>query len=310
MAEFLATWRHTVSLRLRYLVRPYAQAFGSYLAAYAGATALLQPWAWGGWWAFWAPFVGGFGVCWWLWRPWALLARNYKGESRRLPLLFAWMLCLAVSWNVRQCLHARLGEVRDLRSVRELAQPGTAIFFRLHGPFYVAKLRRGQYATTDFTKSKNGTKTYYANCFYACPLLSTAADTAAAALPVPAWLGYIYREELGYNLSPGEVDWRSTNAVARFNARFDTLTLTHFTYLERKEASDLGLYLAVRASRLAPRTEGEPLLLTPVQAPFAMRGLPSLKLALTITLLGSAIISFLLLVMELRPPAYWPDLIE
>ena len=253
------------------------------------------------------PFAAGLGVCWGLWHPWALLARTHKGESRRAPLVFVWLLCLAVSWNVRQCLYARLGEVRDLHSVRELAQPGSAIFFRLPDSFYVDKLHRGQYATTDFSKSKNGTKTYFAACFYACPLLATAADTTSARLPAPAWLGCIYREELGYNLSPGEQNWRYVNFVARTDARFDTLTLAHFTYLEREETPATDLYRAVRASRLAPRTGGEPLLLTPVDTPFAMRGLHSLRLAADILLTGSAILIFLLLVMELQPPTYRAD---
>ena len=49
MPAFLAAWWHTIPLRLRYLVRPYVKAIGGYLAAYAGATALLQPWLLGGW---------------------------------------------------------------------------------------------------------------------------------------------------------------------------------------------------------------------------------------------------------------------
>lgn len=306
MTAFLATWWRTIPLRLRYLVRPYALALASYLAAYAGATALWQPWALGGWWTFGVPFAAGLGVCWWLWRPWALLARNYKGESRRAPLLFVWLLCLVVSPNVRQGLHARLGAVRDLRSVRELAQPGAAVFFRLHGPFYIDKLRRGHYTSTDFSKSKGGTKTYYGSCFYACPLVSAAADTATTR-PVPAWLGYTYREELGYNLLPGELNWRYTNFVVRSDAQFDTLTLTHFTYLEREEAPAAGLSCAVQASPLASRVRGEPLLLTPVQTPFAQRGLSSFMLALVMMLIGSAIITFLLLVMTLRPATDWPS---
>lgn len=135
----------------------------------------------------------------------------------------------------------------------------------------------------------------------------TAAPDTAAPLPVLAWLGYTYRQELGANLPPGELDWRRTNFTVRTGAQFDTLTLTHFAYLEREEAPAAGFYLAKSASRLASRTTGEPLLLRPVPTPFGRRGLPALGLALIIALVGSALIIFLLLVMALRPAADWPD---
>ena len=250
MANFLAAWWRTLPLRWHHLGRPYAQALGGYLAAYAGATALLRPWQLGGWWAIGVPLVAGFGVCWWLWRPWALLARNSQGESRRTPLVLVWVLCLALGWTVRQYLHARLGEVRDLRSVRELAQPGEAVYFRLHGPFYVAQADCGKFANTDFVQGKNSPKTYYANRYYACPLLPMAADTAASAGPILAWLGFRYHQELGQDLVGGELQWRFLNAVARLDARFDTLNLTRFAYLER-EAEPLGYTI--------PSSTGQPL---------------------------------------------------
>jgi hypothetical protein len=59
----------------------------------------------------------------------------------------------------------------------------------------------------------------------------------------------------------------------------------------------------MQASRLAGRSAGKPLLLTPVQTPFAWRGLPALKLTLGATLLGSVLILLLLLFMPLGPAA-------
>jgi hypothetical protein len=295
--DFWATWRRSLPARWRGLVVPYFKAFGLFVLGYGGATALFQPWALGGWWSFGAALLAALGACWGLWRPWGLLARNYKGESRRLPLYFTLLLLVIAGFGLRQVLHARLGMVRDLRDVRELAQPGEATFFRLRGAFYPDKNHRGEYTTTDFTQSKNGTRRYYTTCYYACPLLPAAADTAT----VPAWLGYTHQEDLGTDLLPGEITWRGTNAVARLDARFDTLALRRFAYLERPEAPAAGLYRAVQASPLAAYSaSAEPLLLVPVQASFARRGLGALKLTGGAALLGSALIVLLLLFMDLR----------
>lgn len=295
--DFWATWRRTLPTRRRRLLRPYFRALGLFVVGYGGATALFQPWALGGWWSFGAALLAALGTCWGLWRPWGVLARNYQGESRRLPLYFTLILLVLLGYGLRQVLHERLGLVRDLHDVRELTQPGEATFFRLRGPFYPDKAHRGEYTLAHFTKSKNGTKSYYTSCYYACPLLPAAADTAA----VPAWLGYTNHEDLGTDLTPGEIDWRHTNAVARLDARFDTLSLSRFTYLERPEEPAAGLYQAVQASRLAGRTVGaEPLLLVPVQASFARRGLRTLKFTVGAALLGSALIVLLLLFMDLR----------
>jgi len=294
--DFWATWRRTLPTRWRRLVLPYFRALGLFVLGYGGATALFQPWALGGWWSFGAVLLAALGSCGGLWRPWGVLARNDKGESRRLPLYFTLLLLVLLGFGLRQVLHARLGQVRDLHSVRELTQPGEAAFFRLRGPFYPAKEHRGEYTATHFIQSKNGTRSYYTSCYYACPLLPAAADTAT----VPAWLGYTTSEDLGTDLTPGELNWRGTNAAARLDARFDTLTLS-FTYLERPEAPAAGLYRAVQASRLAARTVGaEPLLLVPVQASFARRGLGALKFTLGAALLGSALILLLLLCLDLR----------
>ena len=295
--DFWANWRRTLRTRWRRLILPYFRALGLFVLGYGGTTALFQPWVLGGWWSFGASLLAALGSCWGLWRPWGLLARTYKGESRRLPLYFTLVLLVILGFGLRQVLHERLGLVRDLRSVRELAQPGEATFFRLRGPFYPDKEHRGEYATTDVMQSKNGTKTYSASCYYACPLLPTATDTAT----VPAWLGYTHHEELGTDLTPGELTWRHTNAVARLDARFDTLTLSRFTYLERPESPAAGLYRAVQASRLASRTVGaEPLLLVPVQASFARRGLATLRFTAGAAVLGSSFILLLLLFMDLR----------
>jgi|GEM_PF-3216576 len=303
---FLAGWRHSLPVRWRGLVVPYLQATLCFVVAYAGATALLQPWALGRWWSVWGPVAAGFGVCWWLWRPWARLATNSRGESRRVPLLFTWVLLIALGWHLREYLRYRLGEVRDVPSVRELAQPGKAVFFRLRGPFYPAKDQAGQYARWRIEKQKGGTRRYWATNSYACPLLATAADTATASLALraqptpPAWLAYSYQQTLGDDLLPGERGWRYANFVARTAARFDSLPLTDFTYLLRLEGDNYDLHRAVRASRLAPYW-GSPLLLRPVRAPFAQRGTRTGRRLAWLALLGSACICFLLLLMPLRP---------
>jgi hypothetical protein len=166
---FWANWRRTLPTRWRRLMLPYFKALAFFGAGYGGATAIFRPWALGGWWTFGASLLASLGICWGLWRPWSLLARNYKGESRRLPLYFTLLLLVLLGYGLRQVLHARLGQVRDLHSVRELTQPGAATFFRLRGPFYPDKLHRGNYTVTDFTQSKNGTRSYYTGCYYACP---------------------------------------------------------------------------------------------------------------------------------------------
>jgi len=285
---------------------PYLKALLLFVVAYAGATALLRPWVLGRWWSVGVPLAAGFGVCWWLWRPWARLATNSRGESRRVPLLFTWLLLLALGWHLREYLRYRLGEVRDVRSVRELAQPGNAVFFRLHGPFYLAKDQVGQYARWHVEKQKGGTKSYWATNAYACPLLPTAADTATAGLAPqarptpPAWLTYTYQQTLGDDLLPGERSWRYANFVARTAAQFDSLPVARFTYLLRLEGNNYDLHRAVRASRLAPYW-GSPLLLRPVQAPFALRGTRTGRRLAWLALLGSAFICVLLAIMPLRP---------
>ena len=299
---FLAAWWQSLPGRWRSLVVPYGQAMGTYLAGYAGATALLRPWALGEWWSVGAALAAGLGVCWWLWRPWALLATNARGESRRLPLLLVWLLCLGLGLSLRAGLYERLGAVRNLASVRELAQPGDAVFFRLQGPFYPARALRGHFEEFDISRSRNGPKRFYSTCYLACPLLATAADTARPYRPPLAWLSYRYRQYLGDNLAPAEREWRRRHFVTRCEAGFDTLNLTRFSYLERPENPQEGAYQAVYAARLNHHTY-PPLLLEPVQAPFARRGLRPLGWALGLLLGGSTLVVGLLLVMPLRPEA-------
>lgn len=300
---FFTTWRGTLLARWRGLIVPYGQALGVFVAGYAGATALFRPWLLGHWWSFGVPLLAGFGVCWWLWWPWALLATNSKGETRRSPLVLVWLLVLLLGWSLRNYLRYRLGEVRDLPSVQALAQPGNAVYFRLHGPFYLDRAHLGRYPLSHTNPRKGGTKNYFATYDYACPLLATAADTSAYRLTPPAWLSYSYRADLGDDLSPGERAWRYQNFVARTEARFDSLTLSNFTYLLRLDNPGPAQYRAVRASRLAPYY-GSPLLLAPIRAPFAARGTRTLHRGLWLLVLGSSAIVFLLLVMPLRP-AYW-----
>jgi hypothetical protein len=243
--------------------------------------------------------AAGLGACWWLWRPWALLATNAKGESRRLPLMLVWLLCLGLGLSLRAGLYDRLGPVRELGSVRELAQPGDAVFFRLRGPFYPARTLRGHYESFDVSQSRGGPKRFYSICYLACPLLAAAADTARPHSYPLAWLIYRYEEHLGDNLAPAEREWQRLNFVARCEARFDTLDLTHFSYLERPENPEEGAYQATYAAHLPTRAD-VPLLL-PMQAPLAQRGLRPLGVALGLLLGGSALIGGLLLVMPLRP---------
>jgi hypothetical protein len=298
----LAAWRRTLPLRWRGLVVPYGRAMGTFVASYAAATAVFRPWALGGYWGCVVPLAVGAALCAWLWRPWALLATNSKGESRRLPLMLTWLLCIGLGLSLREGLYAQLGQVRDVASVRELATPGDAVFFRLHGPFYVAKALRGHFEWFDISRRRNGPKEFYSTCYLACPLLATAADTARPYHPPLAWLSYRYVEHLGDNLAPAEREWRRLNFVARCEASFDTLNLSRFAYLQRPENPEEGAYQAVYAARLIRHTY-PPLLLEPVQIPFARRGLQPLGWALGLLLGGSAFIVGLLLVMPLRPAA-------
>ena len=88
--------------------------------------------------------------------------------------------------------------------------------------------------------------------------------------------------------------------MARCQARFDTLDLTNFSYLVRPENSTEGASQAAYAAR-RPTYPDPPLLLEPVQTPFARRGLRPLGFALSLLLGGSALVVGLLLVMPLRP---------
>ncbi|MVN79159.1 hypothetical protein GO988_22745 [Hymenobacter sp. HMF4947] len=299
---FLAAWGRTLPGRWRGLVVPYLRALAVFMVGYAGATALFQPWALGRWWQIGASAAGGLAACWWLWRPWALLATNSRGESRRVPLLFCWIVLALAGWATRDYLRYRLGEMRNLRGAQELAQPGNAIFFRLRGPFYIDQPHLGRYAALHANRQKGGRVDYFATCDYACPLLVAAADTSVFRLTPPGWLSYSYRADLGTDLPPGERSWRYQNFVARTNARFDSLHLADFAYLLRVENASPGQYRAVRASHLAPYY-GSPLLLAPVRASFALRGGRTLHRGLWALGAGSAFVIFLLLIMPLRPAA-------
>lgn len=297
---FFTTWLGTLPARWRGLLVPYGKALGIFVVGYAGTTVAVRPWLLGYWWSFGVPLLAGFGVCWWLWRPWALLAANSKGETRRLPLWLLWIVLVLLGWNLRNYLRYRLGEVRDVRSVQALARPGNVVFFRLHGSFYLDRAHVGRYPSSHVNTLKGGAKNYFATYNYACPLLAAATDTSLFRLTPPAWLSYSYRADLGNDLTPGERNWRYQNFVARTDARFDSLPLAHFTYLLRVDNPGPAQYRAVRASRLAPYY-GSPLLLAPIHAPFARRGGRTLRLGLWFAELGSSAVIFLLLVMPLRP---------
>ncbi len=296
---FLADWRQSLPGRWRGLILPYGRAMGTFVAGYAGATALLRPWALGLWWSVGVALAAGLGVCWWLWQPWARLAANPRGDNRVLPLVLTWLLCLGLGLSLRAGLYARLGAVRDLASVRELAQPGEAVFFRLRGPFYAARALRGHFEWFDISQGRSGPKRFYSTCYLACPLLATAADTTRPYRPPLAWLSYRYKEYLGDNLPPAEREWRQQNFVSRCEASFDTLDLTRFAYLQRPENPEEGAYQATYAARLPTRANVP--LLVPVQAPLVRRGLRPLGWALGFLLGGSVLIIGLLLVMPLRP---------
>ncbi|TDN37597.1 hypothetical protein E4631_01645 [Hymenobacter sp. UV11] len=297
---FFTSWRGTLPVRWRGLIVPYGKALGIFVVGYAGATAVGQPWSLGHWWSLGVPALTAFGVCWWLWRPWALLATNSRGELRRLPLWLLWIVLVLLGWSLRNYLRYRLGEARDMHSAQELVRPGNAIFFRLHSSFYLDRAHVGRYAVSRVNTLKGGTKNYFATYNYACPLLVAATDTSVFRLTPPAWLSYSYRADLGNDLTPGERNWRYQNFVARTDARFDSLPLARFTYLLRVDNPDPAQYQAVRASRLAP-FYGSPLLLAPIRAPFAVRGTRTLRLGLWLVGLGNSAVIFLLLVMPLRP---------
>ncbi|QKG53383.1 hypothetical protein [Hymenobacter sp. BRD67] len=70
---------------------------------------------------------------------------------------------------MRNYLRYRVGEVRDLRSVRELAQPGEAVFFRLHSSYYADRPHLGRYAAPHIYILKGGSKRFEASVAYACP---------------------------------------------------------------------------------------------------------------------------------------------
>jgi hypothetical protein len=296
---FSGSWRQSLPLRWRGLMGPYGQAMGFFLAAYAGLTALFRPWALGHWWSIGVPVAAGLGVCWWLWRPWARMARNSRGETRHMPLLVVWLVVAVAGCNLRNYLRLRLGAVYEVRSARAQAPPGKAVFFRVQHPFYLAKSYLGHYAFSWVVRQKNGTHTYSASCFYACPLLATAADTATRPATPLAWLGYSAHTTLGNDLTPGERNWRYVNFVARTDARLDSANLRHFSYLVLDEYAPPGLYRAVRASGLAPYW-GSPLLLTPVQGSFTERGTQSLRLLGWTLVLGSGFVSLLLFTLPLR----------
>lgn len=295
--RLVQAWRRSLPLRWQGLVVPYLRALGVTTAGYAAATALAQPWQLGHWWSIWVPVGLGFGLCWWLWRPWSLLARNYKGESRRAPLLISWVLLVLVCANLRDYLYQRLGEVRQVYRLSELTHPGTAVFFRLHTAYYLDKPATGHYASLTTRKLKHGQE-YYSTCYYACPLRAAASSAA----PV-AWLTYQVSTLLGNDLPPGEQQWRYANFVARTNARFDSLSLPPFAYLARPDDPDPNYYRAVAASSMHQLTGGA-LLLTPVAGSWAARGAHQLHLALAFALGGACFVSLLLLLMPLSSASY------
>ena len=296
LADFFTSWFRSWPWRLRCLVGPYFVVLVAFVAGYAGLTTLLRPWALDRWWSIGVPAVAGFGACWLLWHPWALLARNFKGETRRLPLMLVWPIVIAVGVCEYNYLHYRLGAVRDVYSVPELARPNKAYLFRLRGPFVVSRSVTGRYAASECSQGKDGTRHHYATCYYACPVLTNMTDTL---VQPAAWLLYSYQEGLGDNLTDGELGWRYQNFLARCDAHLDSLNLQDFAYLVRAEHAYRSAYRAVHASRLAPAC-GTPLLLLPVRAAFAGRGSHSLHWALWLASIGSFLVVFLLLVMPLE----------
>lgn len=302
LVAFLSPWVGTFPLRWRCLVKLYLQALVLFVSGFAGLTALLAPWALGYWWSIGAPVTAGLGACWWLWYSWAPLARNHRGETRRAPLVLALGTFTALGFNFSTYLHFRLGEVRDVQNLKELLSPGATPFFRLRGPFYAGKPMMGRHVAHYSESERDGTRRYYAKCYYACPLLADATDTTNILVTPPAWLGFAYEELLGKNLSFGKLDTRQQDFATNCEARVNSLNLTSFTYLVRDEDVSNNLYQAVRTSRLAP-TSGTPLLLLPVWTPFAQRGNGSLHWALLLTLIGSVSVTIPLLMLPLREVA-------
>ena len=295
--ELRTAWQ----IRRDYLLKPFFKGLGGYVAGFAAATALVRPWGLLYLWSLGGSVLGTLALCAWLWRPWVVIS-NAGRQSRFSALVFVAVLGIALGCSVSALLHARLGEVRDLRSVAQLAQPGEALYFRLHNRFSSPPAYRGEFADTSHTESK-GKKSYYAECYCAYPLLASAADTSR---PAAGWLGYSESVKLGTSLPTSEQQRLSSAFFNHCDSSFAKLTV-RFEYLRREENPPDGLYRAVQASRLQPSSQlDDPQLYSPLTTPFSQRGWSDLKLVLGIGLCGSAFFTFMLLTLNLRPAAEWP----
>ena len=295
-----AAWQASIPRRVRGLLLPYLKAWLGFELAYTGLLLLVRPWRpeTNYWWAVGLPVAGGFAALWWLWRQWALLARNFKGESRRLPLLYAWPVFVVAGLFTYHFLHYRFGEVQVVTDIAELNAPSDAFFFRLRGPFYLGRQLASRTEEVERQTYRSGNWNADASCYYAIPLLRAPADTMASPR---AWVSYHFRTDLGQNLSDGETDWRYQNALAYDDAQLDSLNLADFTYLARADRAPQAAYAAVYASASAKNLNHDILLLESVRAPFAARGMNYLRWGFLLSGLGSAFIVVLLMTMKLRP---------
>lgn len=192
-------------LRIRRLIGPLVQRVALFLGLYAGLNAALLL-LWPGLdfpetpLKYWLPILAGLVPVVSLWKPWALLRHNAQWDHRLLPMIVVWFLLVSTCWNLYDYLTERLGQVREIHQLAELAQPGPARFFVLKTPCLVSQRFAGGKATSEVLGRQ---ATLYGNLYFACPLLATPADTLQ---PAPAWLGVSYSASLGDDLKQAEAD--------------------------------------------------------------------------------------------------------
>lgn len=290
-----------LTLRIHRLIWPLVQRVGLFLGLYAGGiAALLLLWPGVDFpetpLEVWLPALAGLGLVVSLWKPWALLRHNTQWDYRIWPLIFVWFLLISTSWNMYDYLHERLGGVREIHQVAELAQPGPARFFVLKTPFLVSKRFAGAKATSEVLGRQS---TLYGNLYFACPLLATPADTLH---PAPAWLEVSYSENLGDNLHLAVADSLYNEFIRRSEAEFMASPLPTFTYLVRAANSETrdALRAAVRTSSLAPPAATIPLIFLPVNEPLDARGSATLPWLLGFGAGGLGLVVLLLLKLPLQ----------
>lgn len=290
-----------IMLRLHRLIWPLMQRTGLFLGLYVGTNAALLL-LWPGveisvnLLKYWLPILAGLVPIVSLWKPWALLRHDSQRDHRLPPLAVLWFLLVSTCWNSYDYLGERLGAVREIHQLAELAQPGSARFFVLKTPFIASQRFAGSKVTSEVLGRQSA---LYGNQYFACPLLVSPADTLH---PAPAWLGVSHFESLGDNLQQDEADSLYNQFIQRSEAGFNRHPLPAFTYLMRAANSETrdGLCEAVRSSRLAPPPAVKPLILLPVNEPLSARGANTLPWLWGLGISSLAVIVLLLLKLPLQ----------